>query len=93
MRTLEFAVLPPDLGDDSVRALPTQTVFVIDVSGSMEGPSLAQAKAALLAALDRLRPEDSFSMIEFDDAFDSYKGRFEQEAVLRVRTPACMSLR
>ena len=24
---------------------------------------------------------------------DAYKGRFQQEAVLRVRTPACMSLR
>jgi len=76
-RYLSVTVLPPDLGDDSVRALPTQTVFVIDVSGSMEGPSLVQAKAALSAALDRLRPEDAFAMIEFDDGFDSYKGRFE----------------
>ena len=32
----------------------------------MNGASLEQAKAALIAALDRLRPEDSFNVIEFN---------------------------
>ncbi len=47
--------------------LPRETVFVIDTSGSMEGDSIAQAKAALLSALDRLRPEDRFNVIRFSD--------------------------
>jgi Ca-activated chloride channel family protein len=76
-RYLSVTVLPPDLGDDAARALPTQTVFVVDVSGSMEGPSIVQAKQALLAALDRLRPEDSFALIKFNDGFEPYLGRFE----------------
>jgi Ca-activated chloride channel family protein len=76
-RYLSVTVLPPDLGDNAARALPTQTVFVVDVSGSMEGTSIIQAKAALLAALDRLRPEDSFAMIKFNDGFETYRGRFE----------------
>ncbi|HJQ97521.1 MAG TPA: VWA domain-containing protein, partial [Candidatus Polarisedimenticolaceae bacterium] len=84
-RYMSVTVLPPDLGDDSVRALPTQTVFVIDVSGSMEGPSLVQAKAALVTALERLRPEDSFSIIEFYQDFDSYKDHFE------AATPAAIA--
>jgi Ca-activated chloride channel family protein len=76
-RYLSVTVLPPDLGDDASRTLPTQTVFVVDVSGSMEGPSILRAREALLAALDRLRPEDSFAMIRFNDGFESYHGRFE----------------
>lgn len=47
--------------------LPRETVFVVDTSGSMEGDSIAQAKAALLTALDRLRPEDRFNVIRFSD--------------------------
>jgi Ca-activated chloride channel family protein len=84
-RYLSVTVVPPDLGDDSARALPTQTVFVIDVSGSMEGPSLVQAKAALVAALERLRPEDSFSMIQFYSEFERYKSGFE------AATPAAVA--
>jgi len=76
-RYLSVTVLPPDLGDDAARALPTQTVFVIDVSGSMQGTSIQQAKEALLAALGRLRPEDAFALIKFNDTFEPYRGRFE----------------
>jgi Ca-activated chloride channel family protein len=48
--------------------LPRETVFVIDTSGSMEGPSIQQARRALLLALDRLRPGDRFNVIRFDSA-------------------------
>ncbi len=58
-------VLPPS--GPSGPPLPRETVFVVDTSGSMEGASIAQAKAALLAALDRLRPEDRFNVIRFAD--------------------------
>jgi Ca-activated chloride channel family protein len=39
---------------------------VIDTSGSMHGASIEQAKAALRLALLRLRPEDSFNIIQFN---------------------------
>lgn len=45
--------------------LPTQTVFVVDTSGSMAGPSIVVAREALLAALARLRPEDAFGLVRF----------------------------
>jgi Ca-activated chloride channel family protein len=48
------------------QALPRELVLVIDTSGSMYGPALAQAKAALLAALDRLTARDRFTVIEFN---------------------------
>lgn len=46
-------------------------VFVIDTSGSMHGESLRQAKAALTMALGRLRPGDSFNIIQFNSVTDS----------------------
>lgn len=49
------------------RERPRETVFVIDNSGSMAGPSMPQAKASLDYALSRLRPGDRFNVIRFDD--------------------------
>jgi Ca-activated chloride channel family protein len=46
--------------------MPRETIFIIDSSGSMEGASMNQAKAALLVALDDLRPGDKFNIIDFD---------------------------
>ncbi len=46
---------------------PREIIFVVDRSGSMHGPSIDQAKAALLFALDRLTPADAFNVIAFDD--------------------------
>ncbi|WP_299624914.1 marine proteobacterial sortase target protein [Pelagibius sp.] len=45
---------------------PRELVFVIDTSGSMHGESLDQAKAAVIAALKRLNPEDRFNVIQFN---------------------------
>ena len=56
-------VAPP--ARSSVR-LPRETIFIIDSSGSMEGASMQQAKAALLLALGDLKPGDKFNVIDFD---------------------------
>ena len=58
-------LLPPSV--PSSEAPPRELVFIIDTSGSMEGVSVQQAKAALKLALGRLRPEDSFNIIAFND--------------------------
>jgi Ca-activated chloride channel homolog len=39
--------------------------FIIDTSGSMEGPSIEQARAALQMGIDRLSERDSFNIIRF----------------------------
>jgi len=46
--------------------LPRETIFIIDSSGSMEGASMQQAKAALLLAVDELKPGDKFNIVDFD---------------------------
>jgi Ca-activated chloride channel family protein len=63
------AIVPPSTAA-TAPALPRETVFVIDNSGSMDGPSMAQAKEALLLGLDTLMPQDRFNVIRFDDTFD-----------------------
>ena len=47
------------------RPMARETIFVIDTSGSMSGLSIDGARTALLRALDRLGPKDSFNIIRF----------------------------
>jgi Ca-activated chloride channel family protein len=58
-------ILPPDAEAGGQR-IPRESILVIDTSGSMSGTSIAQAKEALLLAIDGLSPEDSFNIIEFN---------------------------
>ena len=58
-------VMPP-ADTVGVPALPRETVFVIDTSGSMEGQSIQQAREALVLAVERLKPTDRFNIIEFN---------------------------
>ena len=62
---LAMIVPPADDAVDGVR-LPRETIFVIDTSGSMGGASIQQARQALESAMDRLRPDDWFNVIEFN---------------------------
>jgi Ca-activated chloride channel family protein len=69
-------LLPPAATPDAANGLPTETLFVVDISGSMAGPSIEQARAALHTALDRLRPGDAFNLMKFDDAQDVFRPDF-----------------
>ena len=58
-------ILPPAAAHSS-NAGPREQIFVIDSSGSMAGQSMAQAKAALKNALERLNSGDLFNIVDFD---------------------------
>jgi Ca-activated chloride channel family protein len=60
-------VLPPDEGEFA-RRVEREIVFVIDTSGSMGGASIRQARQALRMALERLRPDERFNVIEFNSS-------------------------
>jgi Ca-activated chloride channel homolog len=51
--------------------LPRELILVIDTSGSMEGESITQARAALELALSSLRPKDRFNVIQFNSVTES----------------------
>jgi Ca-activated chloride channel family protein len=44
---------------------PREVTFIIDTSGSMQGPSIEQARAALSIGISRLKPFDRFNVIRF----------------------------
>jgi Ca-activated chloride channel family protein len=74
-------VLPPAPESALGQGLPTETLFVVDVSGSMNGPSIVQARAALLGALDRLRPEDRFNILVFNDGHRLFRPEFHHAEI------------
>jgi Ca-activated chloride channel family protein len=58
-------MLAPPLAE-ALAPRPREVVFVIDTSGSMEGTSIRQARAALRQGLDFLDPADRFNLVRFD---------------------------
>jgi Ca-activated chloride channel homolog len=64
-----LAMLVPPMDQSSKGEATTfarDITFVIDTSGSMQGPSIEQAKASLLYALSTLKDTDSFNIIAFN---------------------------
>ena len=73
-----LTVVPDLSGAESGRAPKQDVVFLIDISGSMEGASLPEAKAALRLCLRHLREGDRFNVIAFESSFHT----FAKESVL-----------
>ena len=69
-----LTVQPPQLDVDALVG-QRELIFVVDVSGSMSGRPLAQAKAATRNAIQQLRPVDTFNLYTFagrtGQAFDA----------------------
>ncbi|XP_063605893.1 inter-alpha-trypsin inhibitor heavy chain H6-like [Penaeus indicus] len=75
---------------DGLPKMPVHTVFVLDVSGSMNGNKIVQLKKAMEAILRDLKPEDTFELVSFSSNVQSigfYKGTKHQieKAVKKVR--------
>ncbi len=67
---------PPRIGRD--------LVFVVDRSGSMAGIKLEQARAALLAGLDTLKPGDRFDVVSFSTDATSLARKLGRQRLLDV---------
>lgn len=63
-------LLPPASSDDvaQTQRAARELIFVLDVSGSMSGQSIRQAKAALKEAMQQLNDHDRFNIIFFNDS-------------------------
>lgn len=53
--------------DEVAEALPKDLTLVLDVSGSMSGQKIVQARAALQSIIDGLGPRDRFEVVAFSD--------------------------
>jgi Ca-activated chloride channel family protein len=60
-------MLAPPLAD-SINPQAREVILIIDTSGSMEGASIVQAKAALAHALKSLGTDDYFNLLEFNSS-------------------------
>jgi Ca-activated chloride channel family protein len=65
-----LAAYPPTV--QSKERVPVEMMYMIDVSGSMMGMSIEQARGALLQALDRLKPKDRFGILAFSSGFEEF---------------------
>ncbi len=52
--------------DTRAKRAPLNLAVVIDRSGSMEGPKIEKARQAAAMIVDRLKPDDVFSLVAFD---------------------------
>ena len=60
-----LTIFPPKT--EAAKIIARDLIFIIDTSGSMQGSSIAQAKASLQSALLALNSNDSFNIIAFDN--------------------------
>jgi len=61
-----FLAQPPDAAAAGA-ITPREIVFLLDTSSSMRGAPLAKAKELIRRVLMRLRPDDTFQIVRFDD--------------------------
>jgi len=65
-----LAAYPPTVRP--TERVPLEMMYMIDVSGSMMGTSIEQARGALLQALDRLTPDDRFAILAFSSGYQEF---------------------
>ncbi|MFN8654158.1 MAG: VIT domain-containing protein [Gemmatimonadales bacterium] len=69
-------LLAPPSREVNNAVVPRDLSLVVDVSGSMSGPKLDQAKDALRQALGTLRPEDRFRLVAFSSGVRNFREGF-----------------
>ena len=71
-----FMLLVSPAQEDDAPALARDLTFVVDVSGSMSGDKIEQAKAALRQALNTLGGQDRFRLIAFSNRVTNFRDGF-----------------
>lgn len=73
-------LVAPKVEADPDEAPAKDVILVLDVSGSMEGEKLDQAKDAALFILEHLNPNDRFDIVAFSTGLRTFAGRMESAA-------------
>lgn len=79
-----LVVIPPE--DGVINYNPKrQVTLILDTSGSMQGPSIRQAKSAIREALHDLNDNDLFNVIHFNSYTDSLFGDSKPASVDNIK--------
>ncbi len=70
---LHFVGIIPSSSFGEAAAAGRKVVFLLDRSGSMQGPPIEQARLAVSACLGALSPEDRFNIVAFDNKLESFR--------------------
>ncbi|XP_007950264.1 inter-alpha-trypsin inhibitor heavy chain H1 [Orycteropus afer afer] len=73
------------LAPQNLTNLNKNLVFVIDVSGSMQGQKEKQTKEALLKILGDMRPDDYFDLVLFGSQVQSWRGSLVQASATNLQ--------
>ncbi|MBI5650680.1 MAG: VWA domain-containing protein [Chloroflexi bacterium] len=65
-------LVAPKVEVDRSRVIDKDVILVLDISGSMQGAKIDQAKRALGYVLDQLNPNDRFNIIAFSTGTQAY---------------------
>lgn len=65
-------LVAPKVQVASSQVIAKDVILVLDVSGSMQGSKIAQAKNALYYVLDHLNPNDRFNIVTFSTGTNAY---------------------
>jgi Ca-activated chloride channel family protein len=71
-----FMLLLAPAGGNGAAAVPRDVTLVVDVSGSMSGAKMEQARAALRQTLGTLAPADRFRLIAFSSSVREFRQGF-----------------
>ena len=58
--------------------LPKTVLFVVDKSGSMQGEKIEQAKSAIKFVLNNLKEGDTFNIVAYDTAVETFRPELER---------------
>ena len=84
--------LNPPLTNKNKHSPDREIIFIQDISGSMGGQPIRQSKIGLELAIKRLKPQDKFNIVLFNDRFSSYS-RTPVKATAKERDKAIRYVR
>ncbi len=78
-------MINPKLDLSKRKPIPRDMVFVLDTSGSMRGAKIQQARKAVNHCLERLNPEDRFSILQFSSGVNPYRKQLAKAGKEEIR--------
>lgn len=73
-----IALANPEFNQTSEMVINKSVICIIDRSGSMSGVKIEQAKGALKYVIERLRPGDTFNIVAYDSAVESFRPELQK---------------